>query len=149
MISFSAEPASMFTRPIACGPSTMPTIRNTATSGILIFCATKAASVPTARISPQESRVCWAIAAEDASIENSIQPLQPGRDFRHRDIGLIEQLAHGEEAVELAGEMPVGNAHAILLQPRGIFIAFVTERIAAGRQHIGGRQTGQRFDARG
>ncbi|MFN5713344.1 MAG: alpha/beta hydrolase, partial [Bradyrhizobium sp.] len=25
---------------------------------------------------------------------------------------LIEQLAHGEEAVELAGEMPVGHRHA-------------------------------------
>src|SRR5215475_5962985 len=101
----------------------MPAMRKTATSGILIFCATKAASVPTARISPHESSVCWAIAVEDASMDSSIQPLQPGRDLAHRDIGLVEQLAHGEEAVELAREMPVSDAHAVLLQPRGIFVA--------------------------
>src|SRR5262249_44117555 len=148
-ISSSAEPAGMLTRCVTCGPSRMPAMRKTATSGILIFCATKAASVPTARISPHESSVCWAIADEEASMDSSIEALQPGRDLAHRDIGLVEQLAHREEAVELASEMSVGDAYAILFQPRGIFVAFVAERIAGGGEHIGRRKSRQRFDARG
>ena len=51
----------------------------------------------------------------------SIQRLQPCRNFSDRDIGLVEQLAHGEEAMELAGEVAIGDGHAGLLQPRGIF----------------------------
>src|ERR1700761_7092224 len=126
MISFSAESALMSTKPDTCGPSAMPAIRKIATSGTPIFCATKAASVPTARISPQARRVCCAMAMElDASIEASIQPLQPRRDFSDGDIGLVEQLAHGEEAMELAGEVPIGDGHAGLLQLCGIFVAFV------------------------
>src|SRR5579871_1378920 len=120
MIWLSAEEALMSTAPSACGPSAMPAIRNTATSGTAIFCATKAASVPTARISPQARRVCCATAMElDASITRSIQRLQPCRDLGDGDIGLVEQLAHREEAVELAGEVPVGDRHAGLLQLRG------------------------------
>src|SRR5207237_1198124 len=46
-----------------------------------------------------------------------IQLLQPGADVARRDIGLVEQLAHGEEAVELAGMRPVRHRHAGLAQP--------------------------------
>jgi hypothetical protein len=45
--------------------------------------------------------------------------------------------------VELAGEVPVGNGHAGLLQLGGIFVAFVAEGIAAGGEHVGGRQAGE------
>src|ERR1700761_9620361 len=149
MISFSADAAGIRTSPSAWGPSARPASRKTATSGILIFCATKAASVPTARISPHDSSVCWAIAAEEAaSIRDLVQPLQPACDLSHRDIGLVEQPAHGKEAVELAGEVFVGDGHAGLLQPRGIFVALVAQRIGARGQHISRRQAGQRFDAR-
>src|SRR5215470_14572392 len=125
MISFSAEVAGIRTSPSACGPSAMPAIRKIATSGMRIFWATNAASVPIARMRPQESRVCCAIALEDASIESSTQRLQPGCNFADCDIRLAQQLAHGEEAMELAGEMAVGDGDARFLQPRGIFIAFV------------------------
>src|ERR1700694_914438 len=64
MIWFSAESASIWTSPSACGPIAIPTMRNTATSGILIFCANRPARVPTARISPHESSVCLAISRE-------------------------------------------------------------------------------------
>src|SRR5581483_758814 len=149
MIWLSAEEALMSMRPSAWGPRAIPAIRNIATSGAAIFCATNAASVPIARISPQASSVCWAMAIElDGSICRLIQSLQPCRNFSDRDIGLVEQLAHGEEAVELAGEMPVGDRHASLLQLRGVFDALVAKRITAGGQHIGRRQAGQRFDAR-
>ena len=46
-----------------------------------------------------------------------VQRLQPGADFAGGDIGLRQQLAHGEEAVELAGKVPVGHGHAGFLQP--------------------------------
>src|SRR6185312_13634373 len=141
MIWLNAEEALMSTRPSACGPSAMPASRNTATSGTLIFCATKAASVPIARISPQASNVCWAMVIEAVgSIGRSIQRLQPCRNFGDRDIGLVEQFAHGEEAVELAGEMAIDDGYAGLFQPRGIFIAFVAQGIAARGEHIGRRQ---------
>src|ERR1700760_4748779 len=105
MIWLNAEEALMSTTPSACGPSAIPASRNTATSGTPIFCARKAASVPIARISPQASSVCCAMAMElDASICRLIQSLQPCRDLGDGDIGLVEQVAHGEEAVELAGE---------------------------------------------
>ena len=64
MIWFSAESALMSTSPSACGPIAMPVTRNTATSGILIFCATKPPSVPIARISPHDSSVCLATSIE-------------------------------------------------------------------------------------
>src|ERR1700675_854641 len=121
MIWFSAESAPICTSPSACGPIAMRVTRNTATSGILIFCASRLASVPIARMSPQDSSVCFAISMEaDASNalplrkigRRSIQRFQPGADFAGRDIGLIEQLAHGEEAVELARKMAGGHGHA-------------------------------------
>ena len=57
----------------ACGPTAMPEIRKIATSGIRIRCANSAASVPTARISPHDSSVCWAIRIEaDGSMLRSI-----------------------------------------------------------------------------
>src|SRR5256885_16667735 len=113
MIWFSAESALMSTSPSACGPIAIPVTRNTATSGILIFCASRPASVPIASTSPQDSSVCFAISIEE-DVSNDllfelVQRLQPGADFARRDISLIEQLAHGEEAVELAGEEAVGD----------------------------------------
>src|SRR5690349_23328778 len=138
MISFSADAAGMCTSPSACGPSAMPAIRKIATSGTLIFCATNAASVPIARISPQESSVCWAIAAE-ASMPASIQRLEPGCNVGHGDIGLLQELAHGEEAMELAGEMLVGDGNAGFLQPCGIFVTFVAQGIGTCGQDIGRR----------
>ena len=42
----------------------MPATRNTATSGILIFCASRLATVPIARMRPHESSVCLAISIE-------------------------------------------------------------------------------------
>src|ERR1700744_4300427 len=78
MIWLNAEEALMSTTPSACGPRAFPASRNTATSGTPIFCARKAASVPIARISPQASSVCCAMAMElDASICRLIQSLQP------------------------------------------------------------------------
>src|SRR5580704_13139486 len=69
MIWFSAESSLMWTSPSACGPIAIPATRNTATSGILIFCASSPASVPIASISPHDSSVCFAISMEaDASI---------------------------------------------------------------------------------
>src|SRR4051794_1643865 len=122
MIWFSAESALMSTRPRACGPIAMPVNRKTATSGILIFCASRPASVPIARMRPQDSRVCFATSMEaDASKftssmrernETLVQRLQPDRDVGCRDIGLRQQLAHSEEAVELAGKMLVGDGDA-------------------------------------
>ena len=38
-----------------------------------------------------------------------IQRLQPDADFAGRDIGLLQQLAHGEEAVELRGPKPAAT----------------------------------------
>ena len=56
MIWFSAESALMWIRPSACGPIAMPATRNTATSGILIFCANRPATVPIARMRPQRQQ---------------------------------------------------------------------------------------------
>ena len=69
-----------------------------------------AISVPIARISPQR--------------------LQPIADLLDRDVGLRQQLAHGEEAVELAGEGAMGGGHAGGFQPLRIFLAFVAQRSA-------------------
>src|ERR1700754_3870121 len=147
MIWFNAESAGMSTRPSACGPIAIPVTRNTATSGILIFRATKPATMPIARIMPHANSVCLAISME-AEVSRMIlsdrvltslrlfQRLEPAGDFGQRDVGLRQQLAHGEEAVELAGKMPVGHGHAGLLQPRGIFVAFVAQRIGAGGHDI-------------
>src|SRR5689334_25303533 len=122
MIWFSAEEGLMSTTASPCGPRAMPAIRKAATSGIRSLPATKAESVPIARIRAQASSVCCAMAIEaGASMSRSIQSLQPGRYLAHGDIGLVEQLAHGEEAVELAGEVAIGNGHAGFFQPCGIF----------------------------
>src|SRR6516162_8095654 len=59
----------MSTHPSACGLIAMPTRRNTATSGTLIFWARKPVMVPMASISPQESNVCFAISIE-ADVSN-------------------------------------------------------------------------------
>src|ERR1700712_5170188 len=64
MIWLSAESALISISPRAAGPISIPTIRNNATSGIFIFCAANAVNVPIARMSPQESRVCFAISIE-------------------------------------------------------------------------------------
>jgi hypothetical protein len=77
-----------------------------------------------------------------------VQRLQPGRDLARCDIGLLQQFAHGEEAVELAGKYPRRDGHAGVLEPRGIFVAFVAQGIGARRQHIGRRQSGERFGER-
>src|SRR5215813_13950080 len=87
----------MLISPSASGPTSMPTMRNTATSGIFIFCASKPVMVPRARMSPQDSSVCFAISIEvDA---NSFAPRRRGgsstlRDQRPR--GVVEQLVDRE-----------------------------------------------------
>src|SRR5436853_3010280 len=54
--------------PSTSGPINMPAIKNVATSGIPIFWDKNPVMVPTARISPQASNVCFAIStAADAS----------------------------------------------------------------------------------
>src|SRR5262245_9998160 len=53
--------------PSAFGPISMPAMRNTATSGIPIFRARRPVIVPTARIRPQASRMCFAISTAGAS----------------------------------------------------------------------------------
>src|SRR5262249_32254512 len=138
-----AESALISISPSACGPSAMPAIRNRATSGTRIFCATKPIRVPIASTSPHDISVCLAIsiAAEDSTAAPRLTlRLQPGADFAGGDVGLVEQFAHGEEAVELAGEVAIGHGHAGLLQPLGIFVALVAQRIGAGDQHVSGRQ---------
>jgi hypothetical protein len=67
MIWFSAESAWISINPSACGPITMPTIGNSATSGILALWANRPATVPIARMTPQESSVCFAISIEVAA----------------------------------------------------------------------------------
>ena len=48
-----------------------------------------------------ESSYCYnAVTCRNALVER----LQPGADLACCDIGLVEELAHGEEAVELAGK---------------------------------------------
>ncbi len=47
-------------------------MRNSATSGTLIFCASKPVSVPTASMSPPDINVCFAISmADDDSTSSS------------------------------------------------------------------------------
>src|ERR1700692_4832367 len=157
MIWFSAESALIWTRSSACGPIAMPATRNTATSGILIFCASSAATVPIARTRQNASSVCLAISME-AEVSNGrlpvgrsyrlIQGSQPCADLAGGDIGLRQQPAHGEEAVELAGKMPVGHGHAGLPEALGIFVAFVAQWIGPRGQDVGRRQPGQRRGAR-
>src|ERR1700744_6390678 len=153
MISFSAESALMSTSPETSGPSAIPATRNTATSGTRIFCANSPARVPTARMRPHDSSVCRAmsIAVElskpgldplSRAGRASVQRLQPAGDFTHRHVGLLQQFAHGEKAVELAGKCPGGYGDAGVLQPRRIRIALVAQGISAGGQHIGRRQPG-------
>src|SRR5712692_3880933 len=54
----------MSINPSASGPINIPTTRNTATSGIRIFCAIRPVMVPMPRISPPEINVCFAISTE-------------------------------------------------------------------------------------
>src|ERR1700677_480309 len=157
MIWFRAESALIWTRSSARGPIARPATRNTATSGIRIFCASSAATVPIARTRPNASSVCLAISREaevsnlalpSAASDDLLQRPQPCADVAGGDIGPRQQLAHGEEAVELAGKMLVGHGHAGLLETLGIFVAFVAQRIGACGQHIGRRQPGKRRGAR-
>src|ERR1700681_4071215 len=134
MIWFSAESALMSTSASACGPIARPVTRNTATSGILIFCASRPATVPIARISPQESSVCFAISIDvDASNlltfcdprtigepRGLIQRLHPDADFARRDNCLLQQFSHREKTVELARKSPVRHGHAGFLQSSSI-----------------------------
>src|ERR1700730_8605298 len=60
----------------------------------------------------------------------------------------LHQLAHGEEAVELAWKSPVRDCHAGLLQSPRIFVALVAQGIGARGQHIRRRQAGPRARAR-
>src|SRR5262245_2801266 len=103
MIWFSAESALISTRPSACGPTAIPASRNSATSGTRIFCARSPTAVPIVSTRPHDISVCLAISIElDGSTRAPllVQRLQPGADFAGSDIGLVEQLAHGEEAME-------------------------------------------------
>src|SRR5580704_5562991 len=157
MIWFSAESALTWTRSSACGPIAMPATRNTATSGTRIFCASSAATVPIARTRPNASSVCLAISME-AEVSNGrlpvgrsyrlIQGSQPCADLAGGDIGLRQQPAHGEEAVELAGKMPVGHGHAGFGQAVCVFVTFVAQGIGARGQCIGRRKADQRAGAR-
>src|ERR1700689_3693742 len=69
--------------------------------------------------------------AKSSTHPTTLQRLQPLRDLAGSDIGLLQQFAHGEEAVELPGKMPVGDGNAGLLQPLGVFTAFVAQWIGA------------------
>src|SRR5260370_30353719 len=164
MIWFSAESALISTSPSACGPIAIPAMRNTATSGILILCASSPVTVPMVRMSPHESSTCFAVSMEvgasngitsfepqaiDEIGDPLIKRLQPVADFAGRDIGLLQQFAHGKEAVELAGKAPVRHRHAGFLQAFCVFVAFVAQGIGAGGQHIGRRQSFKALDARG
>ena len=58
-------------------------------------------------------------------------------------LACCKQFAHGEEAVELAGKVLVGDGHAGFLEAVGVFVAFVAQGIGAGGQHVGRRQADQ------
>src|SRR6266576_6678669 len=60
----------------------------------------------------RSSRSSCEILLPEFVVDPSIQRLQPGADLAGCDIGLLQQLAHGEEAMKLAGEMTVGHGHA-------------------------------------
>src|SRR5258708_38039222 len=77
-----------------------------------------------------------------------IQCLQPGADFAGRSIGLDQQVAHGEETVELARKMSIGRGNAGLSQPLGVFVAFIAQGIGPRGQHIGRRQPREYFRPR-
>ena len=64
----------MSIKPKACGPIIIPATRNTATSGIFVFCANSPATVPTARMSPPAISVCLAISTE-AGWSNCFLPI--------------------------------------------------------------------------
>jgi len=69
----------MSIKPSACGPTSMPAIRNTATSGIPSLCATRPVKVPTARMTPQASRTCFATSTADASNVALLRRVVSGR----------------------------------------------------------------------
>ena len=138
------------------GPISMPTIRNTATSGIRIFCASRPVTVPIARMSPQDSRVCLAISIE---AEVPRECLRSGirayfNAFSQAPISLAATLAccsslpMVKKPWNWPGKCTIGHGNAGLLQPCGIFVAFVAQRIGAGGEHIGRRQTGECLGAR-
>src|SRR5258706_9119541 len=56
-----------------------------------------------------------------------VQRLQPVADFASRDIGLVQQFTHGEEAVELARKSPIRHRHAGFLEAFCVFVAFVAQ----------------------
>src|SRR5271165_7135867 len=162
MIWFSAESAAISISFSPCGPNAIPASRKIAISGIRIFCATSPAIVPIARINPQLSSVCLAISIEaevstrviipgpvDFSRVPSTKFLQPSPDLADRDVGLLEKLAHGEESVELAGEVAICHSNSRVLQALRIVRAFVAQGIGARGEHIGRRQVGKIFRTRG
>ena len=55
-----------------------------------------------------------------------VEGLQPIADLGGGDICLLQQLAHGEEAVELARECPVRYSDAGFTQTMCVFVTFVT-----------------------
>src|ERR1700738_5078638 len=114
MIWFSAESADICTSPSACGPIAMPVTRNTATSGTLIFCASRLARVPIARMSPQESSVCLAISME-ADASNQLPIIDVNHPARPR---VVDHHAVVDDRIVVAG-------HAVALRHR---IGFVTLR---------------------
>jgi len=60
---------------------------------------------------------------------------EPLRDHRQQAFGVVDEAAHLQEGVDLAGEAFQPHRHAGLGQPFGIGLAFVQQRVAlAGDQ---------------
>src|SRR5688500_18250366 len=104
----------------------------------------KSTGIPNSRI----GSITTASISVAALVALVLRP-QPRADLAGGDISLLQQFAHGEEAVELAGKVPVGDRYAGFFQSRRVFVAFVAQGVGAGGQHIGRRQTLQRGGARG
>src|ERR1700758_1198778 len=161
MIWFSAESAAMSISFSPCGPNAIPASRKIAMSGIRIFCAMNPAIVPIARISPQLDSVCLAISIEAGVSTASMNPgsagacgsstkfLQPGTYLADSDIGLLKKLAHGEETMELAGEVAICHGDAGVLQTLRILGALIAQGIGARGEHIGRGQVRKAFRACG
>src|SRR5438105_223228 len=120
MIWFSAESALMSMTPSACGPIAMPVSRNTATSGIRIFCATRLASVPIARISPHDSSVSFATSMEaDASNQLPLVDVDDAARLR-----MIDHRAIVDNRIVVSGGHAVSLGYRIgLVSPRRQFAA--------------------------
>ena len=91
-------------------------VRNSATPSSVSANRMKSTGIPNTRTG---SITLTSMALDGCGFYSALfQCLQPAGDFADCDVGLLQQLAHGEEAVELAGEMPVGHGHAGFLEPR-------------------------------